>query len=213
MADINGLSSSLNSLKVHLAENNPSDQDITPEERQQTLEAELEQVRQTNDVMDGVNEAIEKAENDLDVVLNTVQNTDKLLDMWVKILSQTEHTQKLLFDSNWQGLTRDDELQAEREAALARKREQERILQEKRQQQDAIRRKKEEEMNERRRLKEETMQRRIYGKRGPPSSTTATRPQSRSVSNSSTTNASTSRIRPPTTTGIKRNVNGTRKRP
>lgn len=208
MADINGLSSSLNSLKVHLSENNPSDQDITPEERQQTLEAELEQVRQTNDVMEGMNEAIEKAENDLDVVLNTVQTTDKLLDMWVKILSQTEHTQKLLFDSNWQGLTRDDELQAEREAALARKQEQDRILREKRQQQDAIRRKKEEEINERRRLKEETMQRRIYGKRGPPPSA-----QSRSVSHSSASNASTSRIRPPTTTGVKRNVNGARKRP
>lgn len=204
MTDINGLSNSLNSLKVRLNEDEPHQEDITAEERQQTLEAELEQVRQVNDVMDGVNEAIEKSESDLDVVLNTVQNTDKLLDMWVKILSQTEHTQKLLSDPNWQGLTRDDELQAEREAALARKEEQERLEKERRQQQEAVRRKREEDMNQRRKLKEETMQRRIYGRR---TGGTTTSSQARSVSQNTATSSGSSRIRPPTT-GVKRSATG-----
>jgi hypothetical protein len=35
----------------------------------------------------------------------TVENADRLLDIWIKVLSQSEHTQKLLLDEKWQGST------------------------------------------------------------------------------------------------------------
>jgi len=33
----------------------------------------------------------------------TVENADRLLDIWIKVLSQAEHTQRLLLDGQWQG--------------------------------------------------------------------------------------------------------------
>ena len=35
----------------------------------------------------------------------TVENADRLLDIWIKVLSQSEHTQRLLLDGKWQGST------------------------------------------------------------------------------------------------------------
>lgn len=84
--------------------------------------------------------------------------------MWVRILSQTEHTQRLMFNSNWQGSTRDDELQAERDAILAHQRELERQQREARdreaREREAERKRKQEMLEEQRRAKEATMQRR-----------------------------------------------------
>jgi hypothetical protein len=34
-----------------------------------------------------------------------VENADRLLDIWIKVLSQGEHTQRLLLDGKWQGST------------------------------------------------------------------------------------------------------------
>ena len=36
---------------------------------------------------------------------NTMDQTDTLLDIWIKILSQSLHTQRLLSDPSWQGQT------------------------------------------------------------------------------------------------------------
>ena len=35
----------------------------------------------------------------------TVENADRLLDIWIKVLSQSEHTQRLLLNGKWQGST------------------------------------------------------------------------------------------------------------
>lgn len=32
-----------------------------------------------------------------------MENADRLLDIWIKVLSQSEHTQRLLLDGKWQG--------------------------------------------------------------------------------------------------------------
>jgi DASH complex subunit Duo1 len=39
------------------------------------------------------------------LVATTVENADRLLDIWIKVLSQSEHTQRLLLDGQWQGST------------------------------------------------------------------------------------------------------------
>lgn len=72
-------------------------------------------------------------------VSRTVQSASQLLTTWTRILSQTEHHQRLVLDPSWQGATHDiAELEAE---ALARQREAERREQELRQRREEAARK------------------------------------------------------------------------
>lgn len=69
----------------------------------------------------------------LQTVSQTVANANTLLDLWIRILSQTEHTQRLLLSGHWQGATQDlDDIEAEtankaQEAERRREAERERI--------------------------------------------------------------------------------------
>lgn len=72
MTDLRGLSTSLNGLKMALNRPPPSDfnnhqHELTDEDRQLVLEAELDQVRQVNDVTEGVIESLKVTEFNLDV--------------------------------------------------------------------------------------------------------------------------------------------------
>ena len=40
-------------------------------------------------------------------VNNTVSATSQLLNTWTRILSQTEHNQRLILDPSWQGASQD----------------------------------------------------------------------------------------------------------
>lgn len=62
----------------------------------------------------------------------TVKQTEQLLGLWVRILSQSEHTQKILLEGRWQGASKDledvlaeqqrekDKHERERQAAIER---------------------------------------------------------------------------------------------
>ena len=75
MADPRGLSSSLNGLKVALRNNQGSgsldfdstQDELSEQDRQLVLEAELDQVRQVNDITEGVIGSLEVTEFNLDV--------------------------------------------------------------------------------------------------------------------------------------------------
>lgn len=118
--------------------------------------------------------------------MTATQNADKLLSNWVSILSQTHHTQNLLFDNeNWSGLT-DDIQQQEHEAALEEERRHEQELLEQREEEERererLRRELEREQREKdnaerqkideaRKLREEKERKRreaLYGYRKPP---------------------------------------------
>jgi len=88
--------------------------------RDNALRNELEGIQNLNLVMEGVINAMTKAKENMDVpnspitiiypnlfqaVGTTVENADRLLDIWIKVLSQAEHTQRLLLDGKWQGST------------------------------------------------------------------------------------------------------------
>ncbi|KAG9746600.1 hypothetical protein KCU73_g7573, partial [Aureobasidium melanogenum] len=117
----------------------------TSESREAALRKELESVRQINKVIEDVVTSLEKAKGNMDNVNRTVHSASTLLDTWTRILSQTEHNQRLLLNSNWQGATQDlqdienesfvrqqqaerraAEEQARREAAIRRAEEEER---------------------------------------------------------------------------------------
>lgn len=78
----------------------------------------------------------------------TVNSASTLLNTWTRILSQTEHNQRLILNPNWQGATQ-DVADIENEAAL-RQQAAERREQELQQQREAAARKAEEEERKRR---------------------------------------------------------------
>ncbi|KAF1959761.1 hypothetical protein CC80DRAFT_545201 [Byssothecium circinans] len=79
----------------------------TEEAREAALRRELESVRNVNKVIEGVVESLEKAKNNMDTVSRTVHNATTLLQTWTRILSQTEHNQRLILNPQWQGATQD----------------------------------------------------------------------------------------------------------
>lgn len=79
----------------------------TEEARNAALRKELDSVRNVNKVIEDVVESLQKAKNNMDTVSRTVHNASTLLQTWTRILSQTEHNQRLILRRSWQGATQD----------------------------------------------------------------------------------------------------------
>ncbi|CAF9919764.1 MAG: hypothetical protein HETSPECPRED_004111 [Heterodermia speciosa] len=79
----------------------------TEEAREAALRKELAGVRNINQVVEGVIESLEKAKGNMDSLSGTVSNACTLLQTWTRILSQTEHNQRLILNPSWQGATQD----------------------------------------------------------------------------------------------------------
>lgn len=96
------------------------------------LRQELADVRKVNEAIEGVVESLRKAKQNMGTVDNTVTAASSLLNMWTRILSQTEHNQRLILDPEWQGASQDiadtenDEQESARAAERAAVEEQER---------------------------------------------------------------------------------------
>ncbi|KAF2424269.1 hypothetical protein EJ08DRAFT_737193 [Tothia fuscella] len=75
--------------------------------RDVALRQELANVRKINEVIEGVVESLEKAKSNMDTVSRTVTSASTLLQTWTRILSQTEHNQRLILNPAWQGATQD----------------------------------------------------------------------------------------------------------
>ncbi|KAL7267033.1 hypothetical protein RUND412_010396 [Rhizina undulata] len=80
---------------------------VDQEVRDEALRVELAGVRQLNKVVEGVVASLKKSKENMEAVSTTVDNANKLLDHWIRILSQTEHTQRLIFNGRWEGGTQD----------------------------------------------------------------------------------------------------------
>ncbi|KAK0707483.1 DASH complex subunit Duo1-domain-containing protein [Lasiosphaeris hirsuta] len=77
------------------------------EVREAALRRELEGVRNINEVIEGVIGTLERAKGNMGTVSRTVENASTLLNTWTRILSQTEHNQRLILNPNWKGATDD----------------------------------------------------------------------------------------------------------
>ncbi|TLS25228.1 hypothetical protein PpBr36_07075 [Pyricularia pennisetigena] len=91
--------------------------------REAALRRELEGVRNINEVIEGVISTLNKAKGNMNgnpaqTVSRTVDNASALLNTWTRILSQTEHNQRLILNPDWKGAT--DDLQAIEAEALQR---------------------------------------------------------------------------------------------
>ncbi|KAK5088802.1 hypothetical protein LTR05_003024 [Lithohypha guttulata] len=93
--------------------------------REDALRQELASVRKVNQAIEGVLESLQKAKANMKTVNSTVGAASQLLNTWTRILSQTEHNQRLILDPSWQGATQDitdieEEAQAKQYAAERR---------------------------------------------------------------------------------------------
>jgi hypothetical protein len=115
------------------------------EAREAALQHELQTVRNINQVIEGLLGSLDRAKGNMDTVARTVDSASTLLNTWTRILSQTEHNQRLILNPNWQGALQDvadmeneellrqqaaerreRELQQQREAAARKAEEEER---------------------------------------------------------------------------------------
>ncbi|KAF9116459.1 hypothetical protein BGX27_002491 [Mortierella sp. AM989] len=85
-----------------------------------SIHSELEQTKRLVNVFDTIDLNMTEARDKLKAFYKTADETNTLLDMWIRVLSQTEHTQKLLQDPAWEGQSmeeaRDKEYQERRAA-------------------------------------------------------------------------------------------------
>ncbi|KAM0286750.1 hypothetical protein ACHAQH_000770 [Verticillium albo-atrum] len=127
----------------------PANQDTDEYDRDAVLRKELEGVRNINASIEGIISTLEKAKSNMGTVSSTVGNASTLLNTWTRILSQTEHNQRLILNPEWRGATQDmQEMEAE---ALQKQQAAERKAIEDERRREAARRKREDEEEERQR--------------------------------------------------------------
>ncbi|KAJ4131623.1 hypothetical protein NW768_005816 [Fusarium equiseti] len=127
----------------------PTQERPEPIDHEAALRKELEGVRSINESIEGVISSLERAGGNMNTVLSTVNNASVLLNTWTRILSQTEHNQRLILDPGWKGATED---MAEQEAeAIQKQQAAERKAAEEEERREQLRQRREEE-EERRRL-------------------------------------------------------------
>lgn len=114
------------------------------EARDARLRAELEKIREVNRVIENVTSSLTKAKENMETVNRTVNNASTLLATWTRILSQTEHNQRLILNPNWYGATQDLE-DAENEDLRRQQEAERRALEEQRRREEVQRRAEEEE--------------------------------------------------------------------
>ncbi|KAG0649944.1 Outer kinetochore duo1 [Hyphodiscus hymeniophilus] len=112
--------------------------------RDASLQRELESVRSINDVIEGVVNSLECAKGNMDTVSRTVSSASTLLNTWIRILSQTEHNQRLILNPNWKGASA-DLADMENEVVLKAQASERRAAEEERRREDARRRAEDEE--------------------------------------------------------------------
>jgi hypothetical protein len=99
-------------------------------------------VREVNRVIEGVTASLEKAKENMGTVHRTVNNASALLATWTRILSQTEHNQRLILNPTWQGASQD--VQDEENDEARRQAEAERRTYDEQRRRDEAERKREE---------------------------------------------------------------------
>ncbi|KAK9465816.1 DASH complex subunit Duo1-domain-containing protein [Lipomyces arxii] len=163
--ETDNLSASLQKLAVSLNESH-SEHTSSANAREERLLQELDQIRSVNETITAVLDSISVAESNLEKVVATTKNVDSLMSLWIRILSQTEHTQRVIFDPKWEGSSKDEQLHQQRLAELAEKQAQALAQAQLQAQQQAAATQQRKETEEHLRTREATLQKRIYGTKG-----------------------------------------------
>ncbi|KAI1295318.1 hypothetical protein EDD11_007867 [Mortierella claussenii] len=82
-----------------------------PEVTGPSIQSELEETRRLVKAFDAIDASMTETRDKLKTFYKTADETNTLLDMWIRVLSQTEHTQKLLQDPAWEGQYMESEIE------------------------------------------------------------------------------------------------------
>ncbi|KAJ0424121.1 DASH complex subunit Duo1-domain-containing protein [Aspergillus carlsbadensis] len=77
------------------------------EAQEAVLRNELQSVRNINQVIEGLLGSLDRAKGNMETVSRTVNSASTLLNTWTRILSQTEHNQRVILNPNWKGASQD----------------------------------------------------------------------------------------------------------
>ncbi|KAJ9103369.1 hypothetical protein QFC19_004468 [Naganishia cerealis] len=84
-------------------------------QRDERLRAALFELKKMNEVFENYASALEATRHHNERLAARTAQTSQLLDQYVSLLSQTEHTQRLILDKRWTGLNNDVQLAEEEE--------------------------------------------------------------------------------------------------
>ncbi|KAJ1819402.1 hypothetical protein LPJ60_003786 [Coemansia sp. RSA 2675] len=73
------------------------------QESRADVDVELEELRRVRRALGKMNQGIENVQHQMKYFNSNVSQTTQLLDIWVRILSQTAHNQAFLSSGEWQG--------------------------------------------------------------------------------------------------------------
>ncbi|KAJ2438008.1 hypothetical protein GGF42_008443 [Coemansia sp. RSA 2424] len=105
--DMNDSSSSvhrrLGDVPAGIESSNRSGQDMQESKAEGDIDIELEELRRVRRALGKMNQGIENVQHQMKYFNSNVSQTTQLLDIWVRILSQTAHNQAFLSSEEWQG--------------------------------------------------------------------------------------------------------------
>ncbi|KAJ9114997.1 hypothetical protein QFC22_005325 [Naganishia vaughanmartiniae] len=105
----------------------PTNSDSSAETlRDERLRAALFELKKMNEVFENYASALEATRHHNERLAARTAQTSQLLDQYVSLLSQTEHTQRLILDKRWTGLNDDVQLAEEEERLRIEHEEQQR---------------------------------------------------------------------------------------
>lgn len=116
----------------------------TEASRDELLKKELASLKHMNEVIEGVISSLSVAKGNMKTVETTVGSASTLLNTWTRILSQTEHNQRLILNPSWKGASR-DAVEAENEVIMRKQAEERRAAEEQRRREEARRKAEDEE--------------------------------------------------------------------
>ncbi|KAJ1747889.1 hypothetical protein LPJ79_004939 [Coemansia sp. RSA 1821] len=76
-------------------------------EQQPVEDVELEELRRVRRALSKMNQGIENMQHQMKYFNSNVSQTTQLLDLWVRVLSQTVHSQSFLLNEEWHGSSMD----------------------------------------------------------------------------------------------------------
>ncbi|KAJ2300045.1 hypothetical protein IWW54_006394 [Coemansia sp. RSA 2705] len=80
---------------------------LLDDEPSEAADAELEELRRVRRALSKMNQGIENVQQQIKYFNSNVSQTTQLLDIWVRVLSQTMHNQRFLLNEDWQGSSMD----------------------------------------------------------------------------------------------------------
>ncbi|KAJ9095597.1 hypothetical protein QFC21_005468 [Naganishia friedmannii] len=102
--------------KTRLQHSKAANNDSSAEnQRDERLRAALFELKKMNEVFENYASALEATRHHNERLAARTAQTSQLLDQYVSLLSQTEHTQRLILDKRWTGLNDDVQLAEEEE--------------------------------------------------------------------------------------------------